>query len=149
LKMGGYVPNANECGNVAWSSLNLCAGVIRFCQESWILSMLHSPLLLQRSLKRKIAYSSISHMGFGTDRFKLHFTDLGMACNVAKWSLMDYQLRAYSVLLSWVTATYDRTHTLILDEMGRSVSKCRKYLPNVHHLLSSLALPGMSGFVAE
>jgi NAD(P)H-quinone oxidoreductase subunit 4 len=49
-----------------------------------------------------------------------------------------------------VGATYDRTHTLILDEMGG----VGKQMPKIFAMfttcsLASLALPGMSGFVAE
>jgi NAD(P)H-quinone oxidoreductase subunit 4 len=49
-----------------------------------------------------------------------------------------------------VGATYDRTHTLILDEMGG----VGQQMPKIFAMfttcsLASLALPGMSGFVAE
>jgi NAD(P)H-quinone oxidoreductase subunit 4 len=49
-----------------------------------------------------------------------------------------------------VGATYDRTHTLMLDEMGGVGKK----MPKIFSMftacsLASLALPGMSGFVAE
>ena len=49
-----------------------------------------------------------------------------------------------------VGATYDRTHTLILEEMGG----VGKQMPKIFAMftacsLASLALPGMSGFVAE
>jgi NAD(P)H-quinone oxidoreductase subunit 4 len=49
-----------------------------------------------------------------------------------------------------VGATYDRTHTLMLDEMGG----VGKQMPKIFSMftacsLASLALPGMSGFVAE
>jgi NAD(P)H-quinone oxidoreductase subunit 4 len=49
-----------------------------------------------------------------------------------------------------VGATYDRTHTLILNEMGGVAQK----MPKIFSMftvcsMASLALPGMSGFVAE
>jgi NAD(P)H-quinone oxidoreductase subunit 4 len=49
-----------------------------------------------------------------------------------------------------VGATYDRTHTLILDEMGG----VGQQMPKIFAMfttcsMASLALPGMSGFVAE
>ena len=47
-------------------------------------------------------------------------------------------------------ATYDRTHTLILDEMGGIGKKMPKIFAMFTTCsLASLALPGMSGFVAE
>jgi NAD(P)H-quinone oxidoreductase subunit 4 len=49
-----------------------------------------------------------------------------------------------------VGATYDRTHTLILDEMGGVGQKMPKIFAMFTTCsLASLALPGMSGFVAE
>jgi NAD(P)H-quinone oxidoreductase subunit 4 len=49
-----------------------------------------------------------------------------------------------------VGATYDRTHTLQLDEMGGIGQKMRKMFALwTICSLASLALPGMSGFVSE
>jgi NAD(P)H-quinone oxidoreductase subunit 4 len=48
-----------------------------------------------------------------------------------------------------VGATYDRTHTLMLDEMGGVGQKMRKMFAMwTACSMASLALPGMSGFVA-
>ena len=47
-------------------------------------------------------------------------------------------------------ATYDRTHTLQLDEMGGVGQRMRKMFAMwTACSLASLALPGMSGFVSE
>ncbi|MGL4621340.1 MAG: proton-conducting transporter membrane subunit, partial [Chroococcidiopsis sp.] len=49
-----------------------------------------------------------------------------------------------------VGATYDRTHTLMLDEMGGVGQQMRKIFAMwTTCSMASLALPGMSGFVAE
>ncbi len=49
-----------------------------------------------------------------------------------------------------VGATYDRTHTLQLDEMGGVGQKMRKMFALwTVCSLASLALPGMSGFISE
>jgi len=49
-----------------------------------------------------------------------------------------------------VGATYDRTHTLMLDEMGGVGQKMKKLFAMwTTCSFASLALPGMSGFVAE
>jgi NAD(P)H-quinone oxidoreductase subunit 4 len=49
-----------------------------------------------------------------------------------------------------VGATYDRTHTLILDEMGGIGRKMPKIFAMFTTCsMASLALPGMSGFAAE
>jgi NAD(P)H-quinone oxidoreductase subunit 4 len=100
----------------------------------------------QRNLKRKIAYSSISHMGFVLIGIA-SFTDLGLSGAVLQ--MISHGLIGAS-LFFLVGATYDRTHTLMLDEMGG----IGKRMPKIFSMwttcsLASLALPGMSGFVAE
>src|SRR5579883_310122 len=100
----------------------------------------------QRNLKRKIAYSSISHMGFVTIGIA-SFTDLGL--NGAMLQMVSHGLIGAS-LFFLVGATYDRTHTLMLDEMGGVGKKMGKIFAMwTTCSLASLALPGMSGFVAE
>jgi NAD(P)H-quinone oxidoreductase subunit 4 len=100
----------------------------------------------QRNLKRKIAYSSISHMGFVLIGFA-SFTDLGMSGAVLQ--MVSHGLIGAS-LFFLVGATYDRTHTLMLDEMGGVGQKMRKIFAMFTACsMASLALPGMSGFVAE
>ncbi|NMG10846.1 photosynthetic/respiratory NAD(P)H-quinone oxidoreductase subunit D1 [Brasilonema sp. UFV-L1] len=100
----------------------------------------------QRNLKRKIAYSSISHMGFVAIGIA-SFTDLGL--NGAMLQMVSHGLIGAS-LFFLVGATYDRTHTLMLDEMGGVGKKMGKMFAMwTTCSLASLALPGMSGFVAE
>lgn len=100
----------------------------------------------QRNLKRKIAYSSISHMGFVLIGLG-SFTDLGLSGAVLQ--MVSHGLIGAS-LFFLVGATYDRTHTLMLDEMGGVGQKMRKIFAMFTACsMASLALPGMSGFVAE
>jgi NAD(P)H-quinone oxidoreductase subunit 4 len=100
----------------------------------------------QRNLKRKIAYSSISHMGFVLIGIG-SFTDLGLSGAVLQ--MVSHGLIGAS-LFFLVGATYDRTHTLMLDEMGGVGQKMKKIFAMwTACSLASLALPGMSGFVAE
>ena len=100
----------------------------------------------QRNLKRKIAYSSISHMGFVVIGIA-SFTDLGL--NGAILQMISHGMIGAS-LFFLVGATYDRTHTLMLDEMGGVGQKMRKIFAMwTTCSMASLALPGMSGFVAE
>jgi NAD(P)H-quinone oxidoreductase subunit 4 len=100
----------------------------------------------QRNLKRKIAYSSISHMGFVLIGIG-SFTDLGLSGAVLQ--MVSHGLIGAS-LFFLVGATYDRTHTLMLDEMGGVGQKMKKIFAMwTTCSLASLALPGMSGFVAE
>ena len=100
----------------------------------------------QRNLKRKIAYSSISHMGFVLIGIA-SLTDLGMSGAILQ--MISHGLIGAS-LFFLVGATYDRTHTLMLDEMGGVGQKMKKMFAMwTTCSLASLALPGMSGFVAE
>lgn len=100
----------------------------------------------QTNLKRRLAYSSISHMGFVLIGIA-SFTDLGL--NGAVLQMVSHGLIAAALFfLSGVT--YDRTHSLMMDKMGGLA----KQMPKVFALftvgsMASLALPGMSGFVGE
>jgi NAD(P)H-quinone oxidoreductase subunit 4 len=75
------------------------------------------------------------------------FTDLGMSGAVLQ--MISHGLIGAS-LFFMVGATYDRTHTLMLDEMGGIGKQMKKIFAMwTTCSLASLALPGMSGFVAE
>ena len=75
------------------------------------------------------------------------FTSLGLSGAVLQ--MISHGLIGAS-LFFMVGCTYDRTHTLMLDEMGGVGQKMRKVFAMwTACSLASLALPGMSGFVAE
>ena len=144
LKMGGYallrfnvqlLPEAH----VQFAPLLVALGVVNI-----IYAALTS--FAQRNLKRKIAYSSISHMGFvliGIGSFS------ALGTSGAMLQMISHGLIGAS-LFFLVGATYDRTHTLLLDEMGGVGQKMRKMFALwTVCSLASLALPGMSGFVSE
>lgn len=100
----------------------------------------------QSNMKRRLAYSSVSHMGFVLLGIA-SFTDLGI--NGALLQMISHGLIA-SVLFFLAGVTYDRTHTMALDEMG----DIGKVMPKVFALftisvMASIALPGMSGFASE
>ena len=100
----------------------------------------------QDNLKRRLAYSSISHMGFVLIGIS-SFTALGI--NGAMLQMISHGLIAAALFfLSGVT--YERTHTLSMDKMGG----IGKSMPTTYALftvasMASLALPGMSGFAGE
>ena len=144
LKMGGYallrfnvqlLPEAHA----HFAPLLVVLGVVNI-----IYAALTS--FAQRNLKRKIAYSSISHMGFvliGIGSFS------ALGTSGAMLQMVSHGLIGAS-LFFLVGATYDRTHTLQLDEMGGVGQKMRKMFALwTICSLASLALPGMSGFVSE
>ena len=144
LKMGGYAlirMNAQMLpdAHAYFAPVLIILGVVNI-----IYAALTS--FAQRNLKRKIAYSSISHMGFVLIGIA-SFTDLGLSGAVLQ--MVSHGLIGAS-LFFLVGATYDRTHTLMLDEMGGVGQKMQKIFAMFTTCsMASLALPGMSGFVAE
>jgi NAD(P)H-quinone oxidoreductase subunit 4 len=144
LKMGGYALLRMNAGmlpdaHAVFAPILVILGVVNI-----IYAALTS--FAQRNLKRKIAYSSISHMGFVLIGIA-SFTDLGISGAVLQ--MVSHGLIGAS-LFFMVGCTYDRTHTLMLDEMGGVGQKMRKVFAMwTACSLASLALPGMSGFVAE
>ncbi|HEY9703653.1 MAG TPA: NAD(P)H-quinone oxidoreductase subunit 4 [Allocoleopsis sp.] len=144
LKMGGYglirlnmglLPDAH----VYFAPILAMLGVINI-----IYGALNS--FAQSNMKRRLAYSSVSHMGFVLLGIA-SFTDIGISG--AMLQMISHGLIA-AVLFFLAGVTYDRTHTLALDEMG----DIGKAMPKVFALftiaaMASLALPGMSGFASE
>ncbi|GAB1537527.1 hypothetical protein NUACC21_01720 [Scytonema sp. NUACC21] len=107
LKMGGYAlirMNAQMLpdAHVLFAPVLVILGIVNI-----IYAALTS--FAQRNLKRKIAYSSISHMGFVAIGIA-SFTDLGL--NGAMLQMVSHGLIGAS-LFFLVGATYDRTHTLM------------------------------------
>jgi len=144
LKMGGYALIRMNAGMLPDAHAYFAPVLVMLGVVNIIYAALTS--FAQRNLKRKIAYSSISHMGFVTIGIAC-FTDLGL--NGAMLQMVSHGLIGAS-LFFLVGATYDRTHTLMLDEMGGVGQKMRKMFAMwTTCSLASLALPGMSGFVAE
>lgn len=144
LKMGGY-------------------GLIRFNME--LLTDAHiyfAPLLIalgviniiyggfssfgQTNMKRRLAYSSVSHMGFVLLGIA-SFTDIGTSG--AMLQMLSHGLIA-SVLFFLTGVTYDRTHTLFMDRMdGIAIVMPKVFALFTAGAMASLALPGMSGFASE
>ncbi|MCY7322708.1 MAG: photosynthetic/respiratory NAD(P)H-quinone oxidoreductase subunit D1 [Phormidesmis sp. CAN_BIN36] len=144
LKMGGYALIRMNAEMLPAAHATVAPALVVLGVVNIIYAALTS--FAQRNLKRKIAYSSISHMGFVLIGIA-SFTDLGLSGAVLQ--MVSHGLIGAS-LFFLVGATYDRTHTLMLDEMGGVGQK----MPKIFSMftacsLASLALPGMSGFVAE
>ncbi|MGL5082061.1 MAG: photosynthetic/respiratory NAD(P)H-quinone oxidoreductase subunit D1 [Microcoleaceae cyanobacterium] len=144
LKMGGYALLRMNVGmlpdaHATFAPILVILGVVNI-----VYAALTS--FAQRNLKRKIAYSSISHMGFVLIGLA-SFTNVGMSG--AMLQMISHGLIGAS-LFFLVGCTYDRTHTLMLDEMGGVGIKMKKVFAMwTACCMASLALPGMSGFVAE
>lgn len=103
--------------------------------------------LVQKDMKRIIAFSSVSHMGFVT---------MGVgALSAAALNGAIFQMVAHGVisaaLFFLVGTVYDRTHTRDLDEIGGGLAKEMPYSFYFWLLaaMANLGLPGLAGFVAE
>ena len=144
LKMGGYALLRMNAGMLPDAHAFFAPVLVILGVVNIIYAALTS--FAQRNLKRKIAYSSISHMGFVLIGIS-SFTDIGVSG--AMLQMISHGLIGAS-LFFMVGATYDRTHTLMLDEMGGIGQKMKKMFAMwTTCSMASLALPGMSGFVAE
>ena len=100
----------------------------------------------QTNMKRRLAYSSVSHMGFVLLGIA-SFTDIGTSGAVLQ--MLSHGLIA-SLLFFLTGVTYDRTHTLFMDRMdGLAVVMPKVFALFTAGAMASLALPGMSGFASE
>nr|YP_010847008.1 NADH-plastoquinone oxidoreductase subunit 4 [Parsonsia goniostemon]WEV91308.1 NADH-plastoquinone oxidoreductase subunit 4 [Parsonsia goniostemon] len=105
-----------------------------------------STSLGQRNLKKRIAYSSVSHMGFLIIGIG-SLTDTGL--NGALLQIISHGFIG-AALFFLAGTTYDRTRLLYLDEMGGiAITMPKIFTMFSSFAMASLALPGMSGFVAE
>ena len=149
LKMGGY-------------------GMLRFCLPLFpdaavdfvplvvglsVIAILYGALvsLRQKDLKKLVAYSSVSHMGFVTLGI---FVAIAVADNAAGMEGAILVMLSHGFLTGalflLVGFLYERTHTRQIAEM----SQLAKPLPItagflLFFTLGSLGLPGLSGFVGE
>jgi NAD(P)H-quinone oxidoreductase subunit 4 len=144
LKMGGYglirlnlqvLPDAH----VYFAPILAILGVVNIVYGAF-------NSFAQTNMKRRLAYSSVSHMGFVLLGIA-SYTDVGISG--AMLQMISHGLIA-AVLFFLAGVTYDRTHTMAMNEMGG----IGQAMPKVFALftigsMASLALPGMSGFASE
>lgn len=144
LKMGGYglirmniemLPNAH----LYFAPVLAILGVVNIVYGGL-------SAFAQTNLKRRLAYSSISHMGFVLIGIA-SLTELGL--NGAVLQMISHGLIA-AMLFFLTGVTYERTHTLMMEKLGGIAES----MPKVFALftagaMASLALPGMSGFAGE
>ncbi|CAN6453916.1 unnamed protein product [Victoria cruziana] len=100
----------------------------------------------QHNLKKRIAYSSVSHMGFKIMGIS-SITDAGL--NGAILQIIFHGFIG-AVLFFLAGTGYDRIRLCYLNEMGGiAILMPRIFTMFSSFSMASLALPGMSGFVAE
>ena len=122
----GYLIIALGCFNIVWGAI---------------------ACLVQQDMKRIIAFSSVSHMGFilvGMGALS------GAAINGAIFQMVSHGFIS-AALFFLVGTVYERTHTRQLPEIGGGLAK---QMPTLFYFwmfaaLANLGLPALSGFVAE
>jgi NADH-quinone oxidoreductase subunit M len=156
LKMGGYgfvrfslpiAPDASQ--SLAWLIIGM--SLIAVVYIAFV-------ALVQRDMKKLIAYSSIAHMGFVTLGFFVIFRILANSSGTdgAMLALQGGMVQMIShglisgALFLCVGVLYDRLHSREIASYGGVVNTMPKFAAlAVFFALANAGLPGTSGFVGE
>ena len=144
LKLGIYgfirfamplFPVASQALGPALAALGV-VGIIYGAYTAWV----------QRDLKKLIAYSSVSHMGFILlGLFAMNRTGISGAV----LQMINHGISTGALFLL-VGVIYDRRHTRMLDDFGGLAKVMPWYtLFFVIITMSSIGLPGTNGFIGE
>jgi NADH-quinone oxidoreductase subunit M len=144
LKMGTYgilrmnfaiLPTATQWAGMtmaAFGAINILYGA--FCAFA------------QKDLKKLVAYSSVSHMGYCLVGMAA-FTQTGF--NGAVMQMFNHGTIT-SMLFILVGVIYDRAHTREINKFGGMATQMPKYAAFFGFaFMASLGLPGLSGFIGE
>ena len=102
--------------------------------------------MVQRDMKKLVAYSSVAHMGFVTLGFFV-FSDLGVAGGLVQMIAHGFVSGAMFLVIG---VLYDRVHSREISSYGGVVNTMPKF--TAFALLFAMAncgLPGTAGFVGE
>ncbi len=102
--------------------------------------------MVQPDVKRLVAYSSVSHMGFVVLGI-FSFTELGM--QGALYQMLNHGVSTGALFL-FVGFIYERRHTRMIDEFGGLATPMPWFATLfIIASLSSIGLPFLNGFVGE
>ena len=102
--------------------------------------------LVQKDMKKLVAYSSIAHMGFVTLGFFL-FSDLGVSGGIVQ--MISHGFVSAAMFLC-IGVLYDRMHSHEIASFGGVVSRMPTYTALVvFFAMANCGLPGTAGFVGE
>ncbi len=102
--------------------------------------------MVQKDMKKLVAYSSVAHMGFVTLGFFI-FNDLGVSGGIVQ--MIAHGFVSAAMFLS-IGVLYDRVHSREIESYGGVVNTMPKF--TAFALLFAMAncgLPGTAGFVGE
>jgi NADH-quinone oxidoreductase subunit M len=102
--------------------------------------------MVQPDMKKLVAYSSVSHLGFIVLGI-FSFTTQGM--EGAVYQMLNHGVSTGALFLM-VGVIYDRRHTRLIDEFGGLANRMPLFAAFFLIVtLSSIGLPGLNGFVGE
>jgi NADH-quinone oxidoreductase subunit M len=102
--------------------------------------------MVQPDMKKLVAYSSVSHMGFIVLGI-FSFTQQGL--EGAIFQMLNHGVSTGALFLL-VGVIYERRHTRLIDEFGGLANRMPVYAAFFLIItLSSIGLPGLNGFVGE
>jgi NADH-quinone oxidoreductase subunit M len=102
--------------------------------------------LVQKDMKKLVAYSSIAHMGFVTLGFFI-FSDLGVAGGIVQMISHGFVSAA---LFLCIGVLYDRMHSHEIASFGGVINTMPTYTALVvFFAMANCGLPGTAGFVGE
>jgi NADH-quinone oxidoreductase subunit M len=102
--------------------------------------------LVQKDMKKLVAYSSIAHMGFVTLGFFI-FNDLGVQGGIVQ--MISHGFISGAMFLA-IGVLYDRMHTREIAAYGGVVNVMPKFaMFSVFFAMANCGLPATSGFVGE
>lgn len=144
LKMGGYgflrfnlpiVPDASQ----QWAGLMIGLSLVAVVYVGAV-------ALVQKDMKKLIAYSSISHMGFVTLGIFL-FSAQGVEGGIAQ--MVSHGFISAAMFLC-VGVVYDRMHTREIADYGGVVNTMPVFAAlMMFFIMANSGLPGTSGFIGE
>ena len=109
--------------------------------------------MVQKDMKKLVAYSSVAHMGFVTLGIFIvlqlvrDFNDLGMAGGIVQ--MIAHGFVSAAMFLS-IGVLYDRMHSREIADYGGVINVMPKFAAFVLlFTMANLALPGTAGFVGE
>ena len=102
--------------------------------------------MVQKDMKKLVAYSSVAHMGFVTLGFFI-FNDLGMAGGIVQ--MIAHGFVSAAMFLS-IGVLYDRVHSREISAYGGVVNKMPRFAAfALLFAMANCGLPGTAGFVGE
>ncbi|MCK4857182.1 MAG: NADH-quinone oxidoreductase subunit M [candidate division Zixibacteria bacterium] len=121
-----------------------------------VISIIYGALvsMAQKDLKKLVAYSSVSHMGFCMLGMSVFFISTEGSPHITALAGCYYQMFSHGLITGamflLVGVLYDRAHTREIAAFGGLGVKLPVFTAiMVTFSMASLGLPGMSGFIAE